>query len=321
MDFLKNLKTNIFWNASHERTAQKFYLTLCLYISAVSDLAVGLDLKDQKKLNWSTTASYYSIVHSARMIIFAAVGDYPTQHNKISDLFTGNPSSGRRNGSSSYEFSTDWLSKFTKDNAIRSNFKLEDMYSYYEQELKLTNSLKCMQAFGKTLKNAQKLRNDSNYEALLIAHEYEHETVTKYFEDLSKAMSEGAELCLRIATKCFINYVENDPSLENESRDKFKYFIAKYIEKRIYKFLENRGVNIIALEKIRNCTEPLETLNDEIKVTKERDEDVEIKFRELENLVSRRLFDRKAKLMNNFNTKIRDLETNLKEANEIFRSV
>jgi hypothetical protein len=86
----RKLDSNIFWNETDERRLQKLYVALCLFISAASDFAVGIDLKNSGKLNWSTTASYYSIFHSARLIIFLALGNYPKSHN-ISQLFAQNP--------------------------------------------------------------------------------------------------------------------------------------------------------------------------------------------------------------------------------------
>lgn len=129
MDF-SQFKSNKFWCESDERQAQKLYVALCLYISAASDFAVGIDLKNNYKLNWSTTASYYSIFHSARLIIFLAIGDYPQQdgHKKIKDLFTGIDNTNR--------FSANWLKKLARNAGFQSSsedkFTLAQLCSYYK---------------------------------------------------------------------------------------------------------------------------------------------------------------------------------------------
>lgn len=185
MHGFKRQEPNRFWNESEDRKYQKFYMTLCLYISAASDFAVGLDLKDknQAKLNWSTTASYYSIIHSARMICFAAVGDYPTSHALISRFF-GEKSCDEKKPEI-FVFKTNWLKPFTNNSCQGAKFTFNDLVEYSEQELKLPKSKEAMQAIGKILDNAQKLRNNSNYDALLMAHEYHHTSVTKGFKILS----------------------------------------------------------------------------------------------------------------------------------------
>jgi hypothetical protein len=99
---------------------------------------------------------------------------------------------------------------------------LNDLYDYYNQNLKLPNSSDYFEIIKRILENAKTLRNNSNYDALLMAHEYHHQQVTKDFVDLSQIMSEGAEVCLKIAAICFQFYVEHDQYIE-EKRNYFKY--------------------------------------------------------------------------------------------------
>ena len=52
--------------------------------------------------------------------------------------------------------------------------------------------------FGEVLAPASRLRNDSNYEALLIAHEFRHETISPAFADLSSHVASAAESTLPV---------------------------------------------------------------------------------------------------------------------------
>jgi hypothetical protein len=309
-----NFKTNRYWAQNPERIAQKFYVTLCLYISAVSDFGVGLDLKDDGKLNWSTTASYYSIVHSARMIIFAAIGDYPQSHADISRLFAGRSQRGVQ---------PNWLENFKRNfsqgiNGQQVKFTLDELSRYYREVLSLENSNEIFLSIGNILKNAKDLRNDSNYEALLIAHEYHHVKVTRCFEDLSRSISEGAELCLRYATKCLQSYVEKDETLQ-DNRHAFKYFIERYVEDRVYSPIRDRIRKPFILERVKECVKPLEKIFSGQQYKPEFQEVVK-QYSLLKNQVSMEMFGEKTDLMGGFERKINDLKRNIDSADtKIFK--
>ncbi len=62
--------------------------------------------------------------------------------------------------------------------------------------------------WGHVLSSAKKLREDSNYEGLLITHEYNHVKVTDAFENLVRVFSQASETVLAEAIslmKIFVN--------------------------------------------------------------------------------------------------------------------
>ncbi len=322
-----NFSSNQYWAQSTEKTqspekiAQKFYVTLCLFISAASDFAVGLDLRDDNKLNWSVTASYYSIVHSTRMIVFSAVGDYPTRHATISDLFSG---MSRRGAPEQQQAVTpDWLNQFDRVGlrhynhvGHRARFTLDELSDYYREELNFHDSDKYFRAIGNILKNAKELRNDSNYESLLIAHEYHHEKITECFKELSQEMSKGAGICLEVAAKCFQSYVENDTTLEKD-RQAFKYLTERYIQKRIYDSVRERNEESI-LERVKGYVNPLEEIFSGQQQKPEISE-VEKRYLQLESWVSLSGFSEKTNMITDFKNKIGTLRENIEMVDKNIR--
>lgn len=307
---LSNFQSNRFWNRNDKTTAQKLYIALCLYTSAASDFAVGFDLKESGKLNWSTTASYYSLFHSARLIIFLALGDYPKGHKDIQLLFTSEASE-----SNNRAFSCSWLKTMKKDPSISDfdseqseKFTFNQIITYYKNILKFTDSYLLFNSMGKILNNAKDLRNDSNYEALLIAHEYDHQKVSKYFLDLSNAMSDGSKLSLKIAAKCFEHYANNEPSFESK-RDIYKFFIQEYITVRLYSSIITRTGDK-SIPEVKKCTKVLENLIAQNHHFTDI-ENVDHQLNKLNNLVSFREFDPKQKLMEKFKKEIDKLKINI----------
>lgn len=306
MSDFKNFKTNKYWSQSPDKIAQKFYTTLCLYTSAALDFGVGLDLRDRNILNWSVTASYYSILCSVRMIVFTAVGDYLQGHSEISKLFSSKSPfvNGRK-------YKTNWLKEFDKDydkhiDGERAKFSLYELYLYYKDELHLEKHDKDFECIGNILRNARDLRNDSNYEPLLIAHEHEHVEVTDCFKKLSKLMLNGAEICLKYATKCLISYIENDTDFADlfERKNDLKYFIKGHIKNRIYSPVENKIKKHFILEKIKDCVRPLDAISLEYdKLTGQ--------FFEIIEDVSMQIFSAKREQMRSFNEKIEKLRKNI----------
>lgn len=293
------LPSNIYWAQNEEKKAQKFYITLCIYISAVSDYFIGLDLKEQGKLNWSVMASYYSIVHSARMIIFAIIGDYPKQHNKLSSLFNQKVNSEKN-------FKCNWLQSFDSYYSKRSNstseISLSELIRHYAGKLEFHNLETHIGNIGGVINVAINLRNDSNYEALLMAHEYHHEYVTERFNRLTRIITEGARKWIVLSTQCLKKYVEND-KLMDEKRDVFKYYIHDYGREYLKKSLRRRIKDINNLDNLEEILKQLkyEFSREEIN---EFEEDYEI----LKNNISMKTFNKKTKLMKGFNEKIQKLE-------------
>ena len=86
--------------------------------------------------------------------------------------------------------------------------------------------------FGEVLKAAARLRNDSNYEALLIAHEYEHARMSFAFTRLAEALCAAADVTAHFLRDAFSVFVAHDPDLES-NREAFQAFLYDYLHRRI----------------------------------------------------------------------------------------
>src|SRR5258706_303405 len=125
------LRPSEYWNISQARRDQRLYISFCKLAAAALDYAEGLSLlrRDERRqgsarLNWAGTAFYYSLVHSARFLIFTAVGDFPTQHNRLPKAFSKTPFSA---------VSTDWLKSFapTPAGQYTTMVSLEQLVDYW----------------------------------------------------------------------------------------------------------------------------------------------------------------------------------------------
>ena len=147
---------NEFWESADCYRDQKFYTVFCMLVSACSDYAIGVKLKRQKCLNWACTSFYYSMVHAMRVICFMETGDFPTGHDRLAAIFNGEQRRVDRT----------WVS-------ANSRYFPQGVEPNRNFQFALT-SLEERQRLGEVLDNARILRNDANYEGLLISHEYNH---------------------------------------------------------------------------------------------------------------------------------------------------
>lgn len=76
-----------YWDQDDQLRDQKFYTAFCLLGAACNDYAIGIDLATENKLNWAATTLYYSMVHCGRLACFVALGDFPTGHTQLHQLF------------------------------------------------------------------------------------------------------------------------------------------------------------------------------------------------------------------------------------------
>lgn len=84
---------------SHWRTRaeQRLYVAFCELASSLLDYAAGADTLEGVKasparLNWAATSLYYSIVHTARLLVFVPYGDFPTSHAQLPHCLERNES-------------------------------------------------------------------------------------------------------------------------------------------------------------------------------------------------------------------------------------
>jgi hypothetical protein len=293
-----------YWNQSQSRVAQRFYVAFCLLMSSVQDYLLGLWESEHHNLNWSATCSYYSLVHGGRLLCFLALGDFPKSHATLRNLLAGanTPRSNERARPDGYPF--DWLRDFTNTDETRSSSgsSLTSIHSdlrkaivEYFDEVEVVNARCRLDHFGKLLRNAAPLRNDSNYEALLIAHEFDHELVSVAFEKLCKSMSSAAEVSLPFLIDAFNGFRRRDPDFP-EDRRPFESFLRVYKEQRIAKAIQRK---ICDVDSVRAKMEELLALLDV--------ERTDSSYKQIEDWVSVDIFGMKSWLMNEFKSKIKCL--------------
>ena len=184
---------NEYWEQSNLCRDQKFYTAFCILASACSDYAVGAEFKLHKKLNWACTVLYYSLVHAARLVCFVETGDFPTGHSQLGELFR----QGRQRGGRSWVRQK--LQPYEREVEPITDFRLTMLPPY------------ALTHWGQILNMARELRDDANYEGLLISHEYSHEKVTECFEKLATTLKTASEQLLPDAVGVFKTFVDTSP--------------------------------------------------------------------------------------------------------------
>lgn len=202
---------NTYWQESPQRVSEHWYISFCLMASAIQDFLSGSVLRDSGNLNWAVTCRYYSMVHTGRLLSFITVGDFPTQHRSLQDIYDGDAMQIRPVG-------FDWLSRFPGSGCSRPRVEVYALLAEMQQLAKLTPDAASfesrLQSFGRRMPHLASLRNDSNYEALLIAHEQNHIRVTDLFRRMEKAASVAASEAIELSSTAYCTYMEGHPLLE-----------------------------------------------------------------------------------------------------------
>ena len=205
---------NNYWSQDRTLKSQRLYVGFCEFASASLDYATGLDLLRRgaggaARLNWSSTASYYSLVHAARFVVFAPIGDFPKSHDRLQKCFdTGNP------------VKTNWLKDFLRHTGhvtnedYTSDVSLTSVTHYWDNAAKFNHTQSFLSFLGGALAVGKQLRNENNYEGLLIAHEFRHPRMSQAFRHLAENMSRVAGEALREtgqAIAAYLDYRCSDP--------------------------------------------------------------------------------------------------------------
>jgi len=283
-----------YWTASQDRILQRFYVAFCLLVSAIQDAMLGLREMELETLNWSATCSYYSLVHQGRFLAFLGIGDFPKSHERLGRLYRGDsaPVTGRDG------MPFDWLSRFarvggTEALARRSWDQYLDIVRRYLVALDIDDVPTRLTSFSQTLSVAKELRNDSNYEGLLIAHEYDHPIVTPAFRSLANAMGEAAQMTLPLVVGAFMAYVDRDAELDRE-RDAVRAFVHDYAQRRIMDSIRPKLAGswplerrlLLLVQQLRSSNRP------------------SVDYRSIETSVGLGDFGEKSALMHDFRTRI-----------------
>lgn len=297
-----------YWRAPDERPPQRFYVAFCLLMSSIQDCVLGNKEREQENLNWSATCSYYSLVHAGRFLSFLALGDFPKSHDRLRKLMSASEPPGRSFSIYGDGYPFDWLRGFTRVSELRArsgNEKvpsisltlhgLRQMVIQYLEEIGVDDSVQRLDQFGELISKAGPLRNDSNYEALLIAHEYKHHVMSSAFQRLAYQMSRAAELMLPFAIDVFNCFFERDPLIP-EDRSEYKSFLLNYLDKRIVEAIHS---------KIKGSTESERILDRLVDLIKSSETDAV--YFDIERRISVGIFGEKAGLMQDFKSKIEQL--------------
>lgn len=85
--------------------------------------------------------------------------------------------------------------------------------------------------FAPILAKFKNLRNDCNYEALLVAHEVNHIRVTPDFDNLVKCADEASKAAVELAVAAYLGHVRSDPCFEAH-RSQFHAAHNNYVSSR-----------------------------------------------------------------------------------------
>jgi hypothetical protein len=229
---------NEYWEASDEGRSQKLYAGFCEFASSVVDYCEGRRLLDQGRnssgrLNWSATASYYSLVHSGRFLLFMAVGDFPTIHSRLARCFDQENRAPEP---------TDWLTKFPAldyrfgpmATRYSTDVDFQRVHDFWAPFLAGNEATNFLVWFGTVLDRVIDLRNENNYEAILIAHEYRHWEMTEVFQHLATQMQDGARQVIGSMAQWYSAYLAHASStVKSKPSPPAAEFIATYVAKRI----------------------------------------------------------------------------------------
>lgn len=152
---------------SEERLGQRIYIASCLLWSALHDRYIGRLLKERHP-NWSAVSNYYSMVHALRLFWFLLYGSYPTRHADMGHGFDPNARSGAR---------PDWFESQMRGrmpSTQRPSIKFTAFEELLKVALRIPNLAERLSDVGHVFSTAKELRNDSNYESLILAHQYHH---------------------------------------------------------------------------------------------------------------------------------------------------
>ena len=166
------------------------------------------------------------------------------------------------------------------------------MIDDYLTEVQVADSNEGLTTCGAVLAAAAPLRNDSNYEALLIAHEYRHVTISNALNKLALHMGNAAESALPFLISAFNGFRFHDPDLP-QTRDQYEAFLHEYVHGRIGDAIRLKlgGLNLLEM-KLDDVLQRIGTHS------------TGARYDDLENQVSMAPFGGKARLMSEFERRI-----------------
>ena len=182
---------------SDPRLGQRIYISACLLWTAMHDRLVGKRLAD-KYPNWSAICSYYSMVHALRLVWFVLYGSYPTRHAPLGEAMAGAQS-----------IIADWSHGDLRRGGAR--LSADALKGALRDGLGDADLANRVATIGRVFCHAVELRKDSNYESLILAHQYRHGTpgdepdgfvsVEREFPHVYDAMSRAQSVVLDFTSR------------------------------------------------------------------------------------------------------------------------
>lgn len=250
-----------YWRENNDQIKQYWYVSFCLMMSSVQDRLTGLALRETGNLNWATTAFYYSAVHAGRLLCFVCTGDYPTGHAQLAQLLA--PDRERPENRTRRQFHFDWLDRFQRylggaaprTSAEQSRADRDAILGAINVGLPQVRPK--VDRFGPLLAAFRNLRNDCNYESLLVAHEKRHFLVTEGFDLLVGAADEASAVAMDMATALYIENLKTEQCFETE-RDLFVAAHHLYLKDRFERSLHDKFQHSqVAMTGLQHATEGL----------------------------------------------------------------
>jgi hypothetical protein len=235
----------LYWTADDSRIKQFWYVSFCLLLSAVQDRLTGIALKESENLNWSITAHYYSCVHAGRLACFLCCGDYPKGHADLAVLLQPGKDSKTL-------LEMDWLGSFVE--ASSSDGQPSDKVRCFKQRYlpkthfelldkamstRFPTAHQSLPGFSPILSKFKSLRNDCNYEALLVSHERDHRTATGVFKDLAASADKSSALGIEMAIAAYLDNLSRAACFGRE-RSAFAACHREYIADRVSRVLGDK---------------------------------------------------------------------------------
>lgn len=113
---------------------------------------------------------------------------------------------------------------------------LQDILTFWSTKASWSNADNFLPKLADILTKAKKLREENNYEALLIVHEYQHTLMTDAFPQLAKTIESTCRVVLRNGAAAFRSYLDREISepVEWPKRTR-RAFVKSYVDRRIVK--------------------------------------------------------------------------------------
>jgi hypothetical protein len=193
------------------------------------------------------------------------------------------------------------MQEFQQDIQISQSFNrntiVQCFENWYDQSANICAKLS---NWGITLSKAKKLRENSNYEGLLITHEYNHVMVTECFENLVSVLAAASETILPEAICFFKNFLD-----AYQRREHWYAFLNWEREKEGLYYLEDSLLNKVkdrkALFKVARFLSPLRQAPNQSEGVAEQ----------VQENIKMGVFGGKSRLMNDFRNKINQLQRHL----------